>query len=1564
MDAGISSIVTPVVESLMVPVKKHLGFLVSSTKHVKVMTEEMDQLNLTEQDIHDKKNTADLNFLEISRHVSPWLEDVAEMKEKVKSIPTTGIGCFNVAKRYKAGKQSCVLVEQIKALKKRASEISWTNERKSLAKVASTSAAAPHGTQTTFESRESVFNAALQSLQSNDESQKMIALCGMGGVGKTTMMEQLKKAVENSKMFDWVVKVVVGESTDLFALQQAVAEYIKEGLTEKTKEVRAELLRKKFEEMSKKGQKKILVIMDDLWKEVDLEDVGLTSPLPNGFKLLFTSRFEGVCTKMGVTPNSIFRVGVLNEAEAKTLFFEIARPTPSDADDEFQKIGEDIVNKCGGLPIALKTIAKSLIGNVKEAWNETLSNLQRDDLQNLNDIVHKVFEMSYNNLQMEDDKSVFLLSGLFPDDFNIPIEDLLRYGWGLKLFTNVHTLREARRRTIVCVNNLIRANLLIESECMGCVKMHDLVRAFALSISEIPLDFNYPNLSLLIMMDGNNLHKFPQHVYEKSDNLEVASYEKMGIPLLPTMFEHSTKLRTLCFRSCSLIDDISFLGSLSNLEALSIVDCGIRRLPSMIGMLKKLKLLDLTGCVALRIDDGVFKNLVSLEELYMRAVKYQPIRFTDANCEELEILSQRLFALELEFFENKAQLQKVSFEKIERFRISIGCRLVELEDDKKYSFKNTIKFYGDCNELLEINELFEKTEELYVSGCKELTYLFTVAMVSSLKKLERLEVSECPVMRTLVDEDCTVGVIRFPKLNLMYLRDLQNMVSLCRTVIQFPELVELSLSFLPNFTSIYPDSSNPGGIQSLLNKEVVIPKLEKLEIYDMKKLKQIWPCQIPTVEKNNVSMLRKIVVSNCDSLTNIFPDNPLPMLNNLEELEVEDCGSIEVIFNIDFETVSEMEGYVSRLRSINVEFLSNLRELWRMRGVNNSNILINGFQGVQSITISYCRRFKDIFTPVTNNFNLGALINYSANEWNVKSEVDEYKSEVDEYTCHHLQHLELFKDERVEVVFDMDSSPSSRQLTTIQPQLLPYLYLEGIYLHGLEEMSHVWKCCNWNKFLIPQHQPLQFPFQNLTYIILYECHKIKYLFSPLMAKYLSNLKKVEIYGCNGIEEVISRRDDEDGENTTSTSTYPDTTLFPHLDSLYIQSLPNLKSVDDGDTRCRSDKLSSNITSTIHDEFQSCQVIGASWSLCQYPREIWIRSCDALSCVIPWYAVGQMKRLHELVIAKCSSMTEVFECESINNVDEGGAPLRNVTVVVVPQLNNLKSLSISECDRLPHIFTFSTLGTLHHLKELKVNSCQAMQVIVKQENGTSSDCVVLPRLETLELDDLPNLKAFFLGMNDFRWPSLDNVLIEDCPELMMFTSGQSTTPKLKYIQTRFGKYSSECGLNFHRTISQTTLPPSSDPTISKGMPCSFHNLIEINIEWKGVGRTIIPSHALLQLQKLQQIHLTRCERAEEVFEVVGLEGTNGRGLNASQTAVHIPNLTQVELEGLDDLNLVQLKDLIISDCKNIEVIVKEVEEEECDAKVNEIMLPHLNSLKLEDLPRLKGFCLGHVSTPEL
>ncbi|KAL8201990.1 hypothetical protein R6Q57_011137 [Mikania cordata] len=164
---------------------------------------------------------------------------------------------------------------------------------------------------------------------------------------------------------------------------------------------------------------------------------------------------------------------------------------------------------------------------------------------------------------MEEDKTIFVLCGLYPDDFDIPIEELLRYGWGLQLFKKANSLVKARNQTNISVNNLVNANLLIESYNPGCVKMHDLARDYVLSniskfkqasivnhgdkwpthdscerilficegMSEFPKEFYYPNLALLKLMNGNKLFNFPDIVHKQMENLQVMAYDEMEYPL-------------------------------------------------------------------------------------------------------------------------------------------------------------------------------------------------------------------------------------------------------------------------------------------------------------------------------------------------------------------------------------------------------------------------------------------------------------------------------------------------------------------------------------------------------------------------------------------------------------------------------------------------------------------------------------------------------------------------------------------------------------------------------------------------------------------------------------------------------------------------------------------------------------------------------------------------------------------------------------------------------------------------------------------------------------------------
>ena len=174
-------------------------------------------------------------------------------------------------------------------------------------------------------------------------------------------------------------------------------------------------------------------------------------------------------------------------------------------------------------------------------------------------------------------------------------------------------------------------------------------------------------------------------------------------------------------------------------------------------------------------------------------------------------------------------------------------------------------------------------------------------------------------------------------------------------------------------------------------------------------------------------------------------------------------------------------------------------------------------------------------------------------------------------TFNHLHTLNLsWSYEDVEVVFEITSPISRESPHNTQQQLIILPNLEELDLRGLEKMSHVWKC-NWNE-LILQKQPSQSSFHNLTTITMYKCNSIKYLFSPLMAKLLSNLKGVHISYCDGIEEVVSNRDDEDASIYSHTTT----TFFPHLDLLDFWKLRNFKCIGGG---------VNGISTDIHDQFK-------------------------------------------------------------------------------------------------------------------------------------------------------------------------------------------------------------------------------------------------------------------------------------------------------------------------------------------------------------------------------------------
>ncbi|KAF2290372.1 hypothetical protein GH714_012414 [Hevea brasiliensis] len=95
-----------------------------------------------------------------------------------------------------------------------------------------------------FESRESIKNEVWEALK--DDKLSMISICGIGGVGKTTMVKQLVQEVERQKLFDEVAMAVVSQTPNIKKIQGDIASCLSLKLDDESELTRAGKLRQRL----------------------------------------------------------------------------------------------------------------------------------------------------------------------------------------------------------------------------------------------------------------------------------------------------------------------------------------------------------------------------------------------------------------------------------------------------------------------------------------------------------------------------------------------------------------------------------------------------------------------------------------------------------------------------------------------------------------------------------------------------------------------------------------------------------------------------------------------------------------------------------------------------------------------------------------------------------------------------------------------------------------------------------------------------------------------------------------------------------------------------------------------------------------------------------------------------------------------------------------------------------------------------------------------------------------------------------------------------------------------
>ncbi|KAA8518360.1 hypothetical protein F0562_015757 [Nyssa sinensis] len=758
------SISAKIGEYLVAPIARQFGYLVSFSSNIENLREQVEKLDEKRDDVQLLVDAARRNVETIRQDVEGWLNRVDEIKRDASTIfeekdeiqkGSLNGCCPNLKSRYLLSRKAKKKTHDVLKLQDDSKFDRVSNPAHPIGIISSST-----GGYRGFGSRISTTKEVMEALK--NEQINMIGICGMGGVGKTTMVKEVAKIAQDEKLFDEIVIAVVSQNPNLEKIQDEIADTLGVKFEEKSLHGRASKLRERL-----MNSKRIFVILDDVWSRLDLEAIGIPfGDDHKGCKIVLTSRNEGVCDDMGTKKN--IPIGILLEEEAWNLFKDIAGISIGTAGPN--SVERLVAKECQGLPLAIVTLGSALKNRNKRTWEDALQQLKKSIAVNIRGVQVKVFshlELSYNYLESEEAKPCFLICSLFPEDSNIPIEDLVRYGMGLELFKGTSTVEEARNRVHAMVEELKRCYLLLDgtSKQEQCVKMHDVVRDVAISIASrdehgfmvkcdealkewpkkdssrhyaislrcssemhgFPDHLNYPKLQLLKLECDRCLHKIPDDFFVGMKELKVLALSGMLVATLPVSVRCLTNLRTLSLSNCEL-RDVSIIGELRNLQILRIKR-SIEVLPKEVGQLASLKLLDWSGGKFL---PSVLSGLSKLEELYTgRVMREEGKEPSNASVATLMPWSH-LTTLDVSMTSFRYLPNDIPFGNLKKFNIRIG---------------------GYKNEWRRVNEWDRVKNQLALANGDDLSVFVDSGITVLLNRTETLELYTKGLMNVLYDLD-------------------------------------------------------------------------------------------------------------------------------------------------------------------------------------------------------------------------------------------------------------------------------------------------------------------------------------------------------------------------------------------------------------------------------------------------------------------------------------------------------------------------------------------------------------------------------------------------------------------------------------------------------------------------------------------------------------------------------------------------------------------------------------------------------------------------------------------